>query len=112
MTIKYKTLKYKHQREARELNEKIKAKNATPDEISLFVISLVESWDFMDVETGELLPLDNPKLALDEMSLEQFAEMNTLFNNAMEVGVAAVPKANNGQSPSGLIKSKQARKPK
>ena len=106
--IKFKTLKYKHQRQAQELNAKIKEGEATNDEINLFVIGMIEAWDFADAETGQPLPLD--KTGLEEMSLDQFREMTRLFNEAMEVGTSAVPKVNGARSSSGSTESKAARK--
>lgn len=111
--VKFKTLKYKHQREAKELSAKIQAGEASSEDINLFVLGMVAEWDFVDAETGSPLPID--KSGLEEMSIQQFQEMNRLFNEAMEVGVAAVPKVNGGPSPSGSTVSspkKRSRQPR
>ena len=109
--IKFKTLKYKNQKQAIVLRDKIQAKEASPDEISLFVLSLIESWDFNDAETGQPLILNgNLPATLDEMSLEQFNEMNHAFNDAMGASADGVKKTNDTASSSSSMRSKTRKK--
>lgn len=95
--VKFKPLKFKHFRQARELNSRIDAGEADDADILLFAASLVEEWDFVDVETGKAIPLGE----IDELTLDQCAQINTEF--ARKMGVSAeVPKESAGQSPSTL----------
>ena len=93
--IRFKTVKFKHYRQAQEINERIDAGKATDEEVLKFALSLVAEWDFVDGDTGEPLALDE----LDELSMEQCREVNELF--ARQMGVAAeVPKASDEASSS------------
>ena len=103
MAIVFKTLKYKHFKRALELNRQIEAGEVDEDVILQFVVSLVDKWDFVDVETDKPLSFDD----IDEMSLDQYNQLMEMFNAKM--GVAnEVPKASGEQSPSGSTKSKAA----
>jgi len=95
--IKFKTLKFKHYREAQEINKRIKNEEATEEEVLRFALALVAEWDFVDVETEEPLPVGE----LDELSLEQCREVNAEFARLMGV-TAEVPKASEGPSSSTL----------
>lgn len=88
--VKFKTLKYKHYRQARALaaNE-----DATEDEHISFVLSMVAEWDFVDTETGVPLPVG--VASMDELIIEQMNEVTTLFNQQISL---TVPKATAGQS--------------
>lgn len=93
--IKFKTLKFRHYREAQALNKRIEAEEASDEDVLLFALALVEEWDFVDADTGEPLALGE----LDELSLEQCGELNREF--ARRLGVAAeVPKKNDVPSSS------------
>lgn len=95
--IKFKVLKFKHYREAQEINKRIDAGEATDEDVLSFALSLVKDWDFKDAETDEPLP---PGLeSLDELSLEQCAEINLMFARRMGV-TAEIPKATDEPSPS------------
>lgn len=93
--IKFKVLKFKHYREAQEINKRIDAQEATDEDVLRFALSLIEDWDFVDAETGEPLPMGE----LDELSLEQCAEVNRMFARRMGV-TAEIPKENGEPSPS------------
>lgn len=95
--IKIKELKYKHYRQAQALLKRAQAGEASDDEILTFALSLIEEWDFTDVETGQPLPLGE----LDELSLSQFNELKAVFEQMKGLGVTfLVPKANDAPSPS------------
>jgi hypothetical protein len=79
MLIKWKPLKYRHILQAQELGKEIE-EGAMPDgAIVEFVMSLIESWDAIDDETGQVIPLQD----YAEMTLPQFNELMTQFNAAM-----------------------------
>ena len=90
--VRFKVIKYKHFRQAQELRKLIEAKKAKDEDILMFSLSMVKTWDFVDAETGEALP---PGLeSLDELSMPQCAEVNMLFAEEVEGKVKAVPKTN------------------
>ena len=86
--VRFKTVKYKHYRQAQIINKRIKSEEATDEEILLFALSLVAEWDFVDGDTDKPLELGE----LDELSVEQCREVNELFARKMGVSVE-VPKA-------------------
>lgn len=93
--VRFKTIKFKHYRQAQELNKRIDAEEATEEEVLRFALSLVAEWDFVDADTGKPLSIDE----LDELSMDQCKEVNQLF--AQKMGVTAeIPKASGGNSPS------------
>jgi len=93
--VQFKTLKFKHYREAQAINARIESGEATEEDVLRFALSLVSDWDFTDAETGEALPIGE----LDELSLDQCAEVNGAF--AQKMGVTAeVKKVSGEQSPS------------
>lgn len=69
---------------------KREAGEAGPDEISEFVVSLVESWDYIDPETGQVVPLDQ----WQELTIEQYQELTEVFNKKMESQANVVKKTN------------------
>ena len=93
--VRFKTIKFKHYRQAEKINARVDSGEATEEEVLRFALSLVAEWDFVDADTGDHLPVGE----LDELSLEQVREVNALF--AREMGVASeVPKATSESSPS------------
>ena len=94
--IKFKALKFKHYREAQAINRLIDAGEAVDEDVFRFAVSLIEEWDFVDVETGQAIPLRE----IDELSLKQCAEINSAFAGAMGVAGDAVPKVSDAPSSS------------
>ena len=93
--VRFKTVKFKHYRQAQEINERIDQGEATDEEVLRFALSLVAEWDFVDGDSGRKLELGE----LDELSMDQCREVNELF--ARQMGVAAeVPKQNGEPSSS------------
>ena len=93
--VRFKTLKYKHYRQAQEIDARIEAGTATDKEVLKFSLDLVAEWDFKDADTGESLPLGE----LEELSLEQCREVNELFARKIKM-VSEVPKVTAEPSPS------------
>lgn len=89
--INFKTIKFKHYREAQELNRRIDAGDATEEDVLRFALSLIDEWDFKDAETGQPLSIED----LDELSLEQCAEINLMFARKMGVSTE-IPKEKGG----------------
>lgn len=71
--INWRIVKYKHIQDAKEL-----LRAADDDACFSFIIGLVADWDFVDSDTGELLPVSNE--ALGELSIEQFETLTESFN--------------------------------
>lgn len=103
--IVFKTIKFKHYRQAREINKLVAAETVEDEDVLRFSLSLVKSWDFVDAETGDPLPVGLE--ALDELTMEQCAEVNMLFANEVNKTVK-VPKTNAEPSPSTSTPSGQA----
>ena len=96
--VKFKVIKYKHYRKALELTAREGVDDATAeDDHFRFLLGLVKEWDFVDEETGELLPVGVE--CMDELTIPQFNEVTTLFNQIFSKS-SAVPKVNAGNSPS------------
>ena len=94
--IKFKTVKFKHYRQAQGINERIDSGEATDEEVLLFALSLVDEWDFVDADNGNT-PLEIGEL--DELSMEQVSEVNE--ESARLMGVTAeVPKVSEEPSSS------------
>lgn len=93
--VEFKTIKFKHYRQAQAINKRIDSGEATDEDVLRFALSLVKSWDFVDEDTGEPLPVGE----LDELSLEQCAEVNLLFSRKMGVD-AEIPKETSEHSSS------------
>ena len=102
--VRFKVVKYKHFRQAKELIER----DAPEAEHFAFVISMVEEWDFKDAETKE--PLPAVLSSMDELSIDQFNEVMELFNPEMGF-VTEVKKTNGGVSPSISTQSSQGVSP-
>lgn len=110
--ITWKAIKYKHFLAAQELFRKIEAEEATDHDVLVYAVSLIAEWDFVDAETGELLPIS--EASLDELSLPQYKEIFRVFNAEFAVKVmeeAQVPKVNAGRSRSSSTRSKAAKRP-
>jgi len=105
--VKFKALKYKHRLQAQELNAGIEAGTVTETQLIEFVTGMIEAWDYLDVETGQPIPLGD----YGELSIEQFTEVMELFNQEMqEKKAVAVKKKTESNSSYGLTKSKRARR--
>lgn len=102
--VRFKTVKFKHYRKARELTAREKAGEDIEVEYLTFAVLMVEEWDFKDEETGDPLPLDTT--SLDELTLEQMEELATLFNRKF-AKVSTIPKATAEPSLSTLTPSNQ-----
>lgn len=116
--IQFKTLKYKHKRQAEELSRLSEAGQAGDDQVMTFVLSLVESWDFADAETGQPLQLTTVAddegneyyPCLEELTLEQYRELLTAFNRRMGAGGSEVKKTSDSSASSGPTRSKKSGK--
>jgi len=75
--VRFKTVKYKHYRQAKALIES----DATEEEHFAFVIKMVDAWDFKDAETGKALPAE--LASMDELTIDQFNRVMELFNQEM-----------------------------
>lgn len=107
--VRFKVIKFKHYRQAQELRKLIEAEKAKDEDILRFGLNLVKDWDFVDAETEEALP---PGLAsLDELSMNQCAEVNMLFAEEITGKVVAIPKTNAEPLPSTSTPSSQDESP-
>ena len=97
--VKFKTIKYKHYKRAMELQALIDKDQATDDELLGYTISLVAEWDFVDEETKQPLPISAD--IMEELSLEQYKQLNGLLNKTFGTE-QTVPNASAAPSPSGL----------
>lgn len=104
--IKFKSIRYRDQEEALELSSKIRTGEATQKELTVFVMGLIEDWDYKDVDTQEPIPGGQP----GALTLAQFGEVMQTFNAQMSTLKLAIPKASASPSSSGLTKSKAGRK--
>ena len=102
--VKWKVIKYKHQKKAQELSQLNESGKLSPDEATEFIVSLVADWDFKDAETGEEIPVGE----YDELTLEQYEDLVSQFNDTM-AGIS-VPKTNAEPSRSGSTRSRAKRK--
>lgn len=101
--VRFKSIKFKHYRRARELMEREESGEDVEVEYLTYAISMVAEWDFMDDETG--FPLLPEAGSIDEMSLEQIREISKLFNQNFGE-LSGVKKTNGGVSPSTSTPSK------
>lgn len=111
--ITFRTIKYKHRRQALEIAAQAEQVEAEEDPVQAqeleqaitdLAMAMVESWDLVDAETGEPIP---PGEA-DELTMEQYDQVMTEFNRQMRER-AEVPKTNASPSHSGSTRSKRAR---
>ena len=75
--IRFKAIKYKDIQKSKEL---LRAADESDDmtECFSFILRLVAEWDFVDIDTGEPLPVSIG--SLEEFSIDQFGELTKLFN--------------------------------
>lgn len=105
--ITWKTIRYGHLEELREMKTKIADKELNDRDATLFILSFVLEWDFVDADTRQSLEPTAPE-TLDLLSMPQYKELCGAFNE--QVGVkAVVPKANASGSRSGSTASKPAK---
>lgn len=110
MPIKFKALRYGHRRQAQLMTKDGKTLPEWEDEVNLFYLSLVDSWDFTDGDTGEPLILNgNPQETLMKLTLEQVNKLESDFVTQLEKDSSNVPKTSAGPSPSGSMVSKPAK---
>ena len=95
--VKFKTIKYKHVRRARELLAQV----GSEEEETALIMSLVDDWDYKDEDSGEKIPPGSP----DELSVDQYNEVVLLFERATEGG--EVKKTNVSNSPYGSMQSRE-----
>ena len=101
--VKFKTIKFKHYRHARELMARDDSGEDVEVEYLTYAISVVDEWDFIDDETKEDVPV--AASSIDEMSLAQIKEVCGLFNQIFSQK-SGVKKRNDGPSYSTLTPSK------
>lgn len=100
--VKFKTIKYKHYLEAIDIKND---PEKTDREYEKFVFSLVENWDFKDIETGELIPPGEP----NELTIDQFTEVIQRFNGTFGAS-SHVKKTSDRPSSSGSTRRKTTAK--
>lgn len=105
MTVVFRPLRYGHAVQAKEIMTRISTGTVDRLEMDNFVFSLVASWDYTDVETGEPVPLEEPAA----LGMEQYNDLMSEFNRQMEGGGAVNPQ-NGVKSSSGLTPSKPAKR--
>src|SRR3990172_4923007 len=97
----FRTLKYKHQRQASELVARRANGEAIKDDQDALIMSLIESWDYVDIETGQPILPGQP----DELTIDQYNEVIAEFNAQMN-GQSKVKKTNALPSSSGRTRSR------
>lgn len=102
MTVTFRPLRYGHSIDAITLKGRIKTGEATQAEADQYIFDLVAGWDFADIETGEPIPVDQPRL----LSVGQYNELIAEFNSQMK-GQNTVPKTNASKPSSGPTRSKK-----
>jgi hypothetical protein len=96
--VRFRTLKYKHFRKAKELRALADAGQLTDEDVIRYACGLVEAWDFVDAESGA--PLTPGEM--DELSVAQMIELFDAFNAAFSRSeTISIPKANAAPSSSG-----------
>lgn len=116
MTVKFKLIKYRHLIEAQalgvDLNGAKDIKLGDPQSAALleFMASLIKEWDYVDEETGQVIPLGD----YGELTIEQFIELSSEFNARMQgikSGVKKTKTVTSGSKSSyGLTRSRPAKK--
>lgn len=105
MTVKFKQIKYKHLIEAAALGMDIgggtpmKLGDSMSAAILEFTSSMVKEWDYIDEDTGDVIPLGQYL----ELTIEQFNELVAEFNVSMQGvkdGVKKTKIATNGSKSS------------
>lgn len=106
MTVTFKPIKYKHQQQAKDLGRAIAEKTAADNQVIEFVVSLVASWDYIDDETGQAVPVGDYM----ELTVDQFNELMANFNARMQA--IGVKKTKPTRSSSSSTRSRTASKPR
>lgn len=78
--VVFRTLKFKHYRKAVDLDKQIKAKKADEIAVLEYAADLVVKWDFLDVDTGDAIPVGE----LDELSPDQIEELLSTFEHGFD----------------------------
>ena len=71
--VEFKVIKYKHFRQASAIKNN---PQSTDEEYVSYIMAMVDSWDLIDIETGEPIPPG----VYDELTREQFEEVVSRFN--------------------------------
>ena len=106
--ITWKTIRYKHLDEFKQLGVKISEKKLTDRDATLYILSFVKEWDFADADTGAGLDPATPE-TLDLLSIAQYQELCKEFNEQMGSEVVEVKKTKQSSSSSGSTRSKRAK---
>lgn len=104
--VVWRPLRYEHSLTAQEIRKRVLAGETDTKELVDYAVSLVHSWGYLDVETGEPVPLDQ----VLKLSMEQVNELADLFNAHMWGEGTGVKKASPEASYSTRTKSNRARK--
>lgn len=93
MEVQFRPLRYKHQLAAKELKTKLLTGEATKQDLIEFIAPLVQSWDLVDVETGQPIPVSD----IGELTLPQIDVLLCQFGEKMqELGIGV--KKKNGET--------------
>ena len=103
--VEFKTIRYRHWREAMEFVTAEEAGEDRTDEYMGFVIGMVKTWDFTDPDTEEKIPVSAD--ALYDMTVEQIKEMAGSFNRRF-AQMSTVPKVSASKSSSILTPKQRA----
>ncbi len=117
--IKFKTVKRKHRRWANQVLMDLGLlegqRDMTPaetveaeDRLFKLAMSMVDSWDFTDAETGQPIPVSEESIG--ELTDEQVTEVVDGFNALMDG--TTIPKTNAGAASSGRGPRKPAKSTK
>lgn len=104
--VKFKVIKYKHYLKAVKLTQRQDAGEDVEDEHFRYLLGMVDTWDLVDAETEEPLPVGVE--AIDEMTIVQLNEVTEVFNKIF-AEKSTVPKASAEHSPSSLTASNLAK---
>jgi hypothetical protein len=107
MTVTFRTIKYKHREQSMALLAKFEAEEIEEWEVNEFVLSLVQSWDYIDPDTQEPVPVGD----MGELTMEQYNDLMEEFNRQMGEN-AGVKKTNGSPSQFGSMGSKTKGKQK
>lgn len=110
--VKFKVFKYKHYLRIMEIRDIRQGGGKVSDsEMYEFILSLVESWNYKDPETGKAIEIGTqPDM---ELSMDDYNELVEKFWELVEEKVfTKVPKTKDSVSPSGSTPSKVAKKPR
>lgn len=105
MAVIWKAIKFKHVQQAQQMKAAIDDQTIEPVQIIEFFMPLIESWDFIDAETGQAVAAGD----YAELTIEQFNELMADFNAKMHGVKDAVKKTSLAKSSYGATKSKPAK---